>query len=275
MPKQPSRPRLAQRRRARRRILLSAAAVTVLLLVGAAAWFSYHPKVTIHSIKIEGMKEASEEKIRTTAVEVLDDSRWHVLSRRSVFWYPKAEIRDALFAAIPRLELIHMETDGFWKRPELVIIVAEREPVAIWCRVTGSPCYLLDASGFIFAEVPSVEPIGSARFLGGFVSSQDPIGQYFLPTQFERVQQLLRSLRDAGFEPESFLVSNEYDYDIAFSSGLHVYASFEQHPEVIVSNLQTALSSDALRGKDSEIEYVDLRFGNRVYFRLKDGTSNE
>lgn len=251
-------------------MLLVATLLSLLVLTGAFAWLSHHPKVTIHSIVIEGAKESSEADIRAVATGVLDDDHFHLFARHSVFWYPKAEILGALLQAVPRLELIHLETDGFWHRPELIITVAEREPVAVWCRVTGSPCYLLDASGFVFAEVPSTEEVpGSTRFFGGFVSSEDPVAQYFLPTQFEAVQQLLRSLRDAGFEPESFLVSNEYDYDIAFTSGMHVYASFEQSPEVILANLQTALSGDALRGKESEIEYVDLRFGNRVYYRFK------
>jgi hypothetical protein len=33
--------------------------------------------------------------------------------------------------------------------------------------------------------------------------------------------------------------------------------------------LQLVLSSDALTGKESELQYVDLRFGDRVYYKLQ------
>ena len=36
-----------------------------------------------------------------------------------------------------------------------------------------------------------------------------------------------------------------------------------------MKNLQLVLSSGPLKGKDSELEYVDLRFNNRVYYKLK------
>jgi len=36
-----------------------------------------------------------------------------------------------------------------------------------------------------------------------------------------------------------------------------------------VKNLELVLSSDVLKGKTDALEYVDLRFGNRVYYKLK------
>ena len=37
----------------------------------------------------------------------------------------------------------------------------------------------------------------------------------------------------------------------------------------MVRNLQLVLSSNPLNGKASDLQYIDLRFGNRVYYKLK------
>jgi hypothetical protein len=33
--------------------------------------------------------------------------------------------------------------------------------------------------------------------------------------------------------------------------------------------LELVLSSDALQGKEGQLEYIDLRFGDRVYYKLR------
>ena len=72
-------------------------------------------------------------------------------------------------------------------------------------------------------------------------------------------------------------MQNEQDFETRLSAlsgsektgGFAVRASFGNDGEAVVKNLQLVLSSDVLRGRESELEYVDLRFGNRVYYKLK------
>jgi hypothetical protein len=40
------------------------------------------------------------------------------------------------------------------------------------------------------------------------------------------------------------------------------------------ATLSLVLASEALRGKRSELEYVDIRFKNRVYYRFKSDTAS-
>ena len=43
---------------------------------------------------------------------------------------------------------------------------------------------------------------------------------------------------------------------------------FGEDPTILVKNLTLILDSDALRGKENLLEYIDLRFGNRMYYKF-------
>ncbi len=51
--------------------------------------------------------------------------------------------------------------------------------------------------------------------------------------------------------------------------GFLLKVSYGADAGTLVKNLQLVLQSDVLQGKRDKIEYIDLRFGNRVYYKLK------
>jgi hypothetical protein len=43
--------------------------------------------------------------------------------------------------------------------------------------------------------------------------------------------------------------------------------SFDMSIESVLKNIEATLSAEGLREKFNTLEYIDLRFGNRVYFK--------
>ena len=78
---------------------------------------------------------------------------------------------------------------------------------------------------------------------------------------------LLDALAKAGYEPEGLSVESEKDFSIQLKSGPLILASFAMDAPTIVKNLQTALGEDSLKGKLPTLKYIDLRFGNRMYYK--------
>jgi hypothetical protein len=56
---------------------------------------------------------------------------------------------------------------------------------------------------------------------------------------------------------------------VHFTDGFDLKVSFGADPATLVRNLRLVLASEALEGKEADIEYVDLRFGDRVFYKLK------
>ena len=75
-------------------------------------------------------------------------------------------------------------------------------------------------------------------------------------------------LANAGFMSTSAHVESSQDFWVYLERGYYLKASFGEDPSQLVRNLNLVLSSSALTGKQDQIEYIDLRFGDRVYYKL-------
>jgi hypothetical protein len=80
------------------------------------------------------------------------------------------------------------------------------------------------------------------------------------------------SLSKAGYTVlYARVASDEVTYHLA--EGFEVRSVVSALPE-LKGTLSLVLASEALRGKRSELEYVDIRFKNRVYYRFKSDTAS-
>ena len=107
-------------------------------------------------------------------------------------------------------------------------------------------------------------------FYGGIATSTaNPIGQSFAPGHVPGIVVLLQKLADAEFAPQGAAVSDTQDFTVPLAVGYYIKASFGEDSDMLVNDLNLVLSSDALAGKTDQLEYIDLRFGDKVYYKLK------
>lgn len=237
------------------------------LMLALVSWLSYLPRFAIQSVQVEGVRELSPEEVANATAAELDRAGFHLFSPRNVFLYRPERIEHALRMAFPRIKEVHVSASGLLE-PDVVVSVAERVAAGVWC-ADSLQCYFLDGDGLIFARVEKPEEMEGIRiFYGGLPEDSPPIGLVFLPRYFQKAERLLDALGNISFPAHVFRVENEYDFEVVTDTGFVLYASFEQIPAEIVNNLQTVLEADALRGREADIEYIDLRFGERVYYRL-------
>ena len=267
--------------RAKRRRVRAAFVLGVLLLVAAigygVSWVSYLPQFNISSVRVVGARGMSEELISRTIDIVLDDGAYRVLSRRNVLLYPRKEIEQKIVDSFPPVKSAHISRDSLFAT-DMLITIEEREPFARWC--TGmyqGECHLMDAGGYIYAPMGWAGAGTSSTqyiFAGGLPAREDnatsthPIGESFVQAHLPGLLSLLKFLGQAGFTPLGADVDKQ-DILVPLKEGFILKASFGADAGTLVKNLQLILSSDVLKEKREALEYVDLRFGNRVYYKLK------
>ncbi len=278
--------------RARRRRVRAFWALGALVLCGAffygVSWVSYLPQFNVSSISVSGAEDIKEEVIKRSIETMLDDGSYHILSRRNIFLYPRARLEKTLADSFPLIKSVHIARSSLLAT-DIVVTIEEREAFARWCppRLAGSSgeagrdddthCYLMDDSGFIYAPVgantgtstPQANPSERYIFRGDIDPSSEPIGQWFVQAHLPGLLSLLKFLGQAGFTALSAEVENEQDILVRLQEGFLLKASFGADAGTLVKNLELVLSSDVLKGKTEQLEYVDLRFGNRVYYKLK------
>lgn len=266
--------------RARRRRVRALVAVGVLVLCGvvvyAVSWISYLPQFNISGISVVGAGGIKEELIRRSVETVLDDGAYRILSRRNIFLYPRADL-ETIITSLPPVKSVRITRPSVFAT-DIVITIEERQAFSRWC--TGmyqGECYLMDAGGFIYAPMgwagtatSSTQYVfaGGLPAQGGSATSTYPIGQSFVQAHLPGLLSLLTYLGQAGFTTVSAQIDGQ-DILIQLQEGFLVKASFGADAGTLAKNLELVLSSDVLKGKSDALEYVDLRFGNRVYYKLK------
>lgn len=311
-PRPPKRPLPLRARRRRAHLAVAFVIFLVLsALAYGAHHVSYLPQFSVESVVVTGTEHVSPKLVSDYVWTVLDDGSYHFLSRKNVLLYPRAILEKAVVGFFPRIASASVSRSPL-SPTGIVVSVTERQPFAAWCMSapaeenasgqTGSvsdQCYQMDAGGFIFALTGQAEALSVSAssteyvFRGGLFGRSiatstpftatgvtNPIGKTFMQAHLPALVALLNGLGQAGFTPEGAEVENDTDFFIPLAptqgsgqaQGFTVKAAFGTSPDTLVKNLNLVLSSDALKDKREKLEYIDLRFGDRVYYKLKGET---
>lgn len=255
--------RLATRRRRARIVGAVLAFVAAVGLVIGASTLSYHERFAIQDINVVGTQALSAAAVESAFGEKINDGVRHFFSRTNILLYPYTEMQQALLTQFPLLQAVSFSRESMLSQA-LTITVYEREPRYLWC---SSTCYFMDANGFVFA--PATNPSGFLMFRGGLAPGE-PVGQIFLRGRLTILGDLANGLSANGYSVESIAVENERDISVRVKEGYDVKTTLDTTAETLAKNLTLALTSEALQHKKEQIEYIDMRFGNRVYFKTVD-----
>ena len=260
---------LRVRKRQARLASVMAVVLVILLLVGGVSFASYMPRFSVQTVTVSGAKDVDSSTIQGYIDALFAAEPHSLLSHRNIFLYPRAKIEQGIENSFPRIRSAIVSRPSVWST-ELHVAVIERDPYALWC--DGGSCYLMDDGGLIFssADGMTISDVPSHySFSGGIATGTIPVGQQFVGAHLPGIVELMEQLGRAGLSPDSATIENDTDFSVHFTDDAHLLASYGEDPSTLVHNLQIVLSSDALKDKAGKIDYVDLRFGDKVYYRLK------
>jgi cell division septal protein FtsQ len=255
------RPRLAERRRRVRLIMLSISVIGCLVLIAGVGLMSHHSRLTVADIRVEGTHELESRSLANSARDVIFDGTRRLFSRANIFLFPEDGIAEELRKQFPRIKEISVARESMLSQA-VVVTIDERVGANTWC--SADSCYLMDEHGFVFNR--AVASVGYT-FSGGLLPGE-PIGQHVLLGRLPRVLSLLSEFARIGLAPVSVAIENESDFRVRLAAGYEVVLGFDTDIREAVRTMQLLRSSDAAPMSDT-LEYLDLRFGNRVYYKKK------
>jgi hypothetical protein len=280
-------PRLQELKKKRRKVLLIKFCIfsfVFLLIFIGSAFLSRINKLKISEIEIAGNKVVDTEIIKGVAEEELAGNYLWFFSKKNIFLYSKDGIVEALSNKFERLKDINITTKD---NKILEISVTERIPKYTWCgenlpeiNTEDKTCYFLDDGGFIFDKAPYFSGEVYFKFFGK-VNTEDgiPSGSYFSEIDFEQFIVFKKSLEDMGLRPVALYVMENRDVKVYLSDesslpmGPEIIFKIDSDFQKIAENLQAALTTEPLqtdfKNKYSSLLYIDLRFGNKVYYKFR------
>lgn len=257
-----------RRRRVRLSLLLLCAALLALAAVAGAAHLS---AVRVSEVAVSGAQTLSVGAVESFVRQQLEGSYGYVLPKDNIFLYPKARIRQELLAAYPVLASADVHARDFHT---IAVVLVERAPRALWCPEPphSADCLFIDERGVAYGEAPSFsEPVYTVY--GG------PLPEGPLPKQFlsEDEFQALSALVDAvvqklsGEKLQDVLVDAQGDVHMRFTDGFVLKFALREQGGDVFERLTLALTAEPLASRTlAQFEYLDLRFGDKLYYKLRD-----
>jgi len=261
--------RASRRRYATRFLLLSGGILLSFLVLFSQV--SRIPSLLVTEIGISGNDALTEESIKEVVEEQMAGTYLLLAPRNNIFLLPKKSITASLHSLYDRIEDVSFKRDGLKK---INIEIDERSPFGMWCETLESEeCFFLDRNGIIFSKAPSFTGMPFFVYVGEILG--EPLGNRFLEHQeFVRLNLFLQELAGLGIEIDSYVVSTDgVSNEVYMKAGGSIRFNAGDPYENIVKDLSAILDSDAL-GPDleealMELDYIDFRFGNKVYRKFK------
>jgi|ETNmetMinimDraft_16_1059900.scaffolds.fasta_scaffold08142_2 hypothetical protein len=267
--------RSAHKKRKQLAMRIGAFGALLLVIFTGLAWLSWLSNFTIERVEVSGNTTVSEEEVRAYVEKRLDGGYLSVFSRANVFLFQPRVIEVELLERFQKIKDIDVSRDSLHS---IVVEIDERKPYYLWCVAPISPdtretCFFLDINGLAFAPAPYFSGQVYFEFRKQLGDVTDPIGTYFLPEEeFKRIISFRNSMRVFELEPHAFVIDERGDYLFLLSSGAKMIFNTEQDFDLLFSSLLATSGTEQFKGKsvgDASLEYIDLRFKNKVYYRFK------
>jgi cell division septal protein FtsQ len=266
---------LSSRRKRRKKIFLKAGLVLagIFLFLGGVVAFFYIPKFRINNISIEGTDILDERQLKEEISFLLKEKIFKILPCDNIFILPKAKITSELLRKFPILKEISIIRIFPQK---ISVFLEEREPKALWCiglnatttEISEVSCAFVDEKGFIFQPAPS---FSGAIFVKFFDKRQEPadIGKEMMSeSEFQNLDSFAELLNRNNIDVSEILLKDDGEYEVYLKEGWHIKLNSKNEAILSFNNLQLVLN-EKIKEKRPALEYIDLRFGRKVFYKLK------
>jgi hypothetical protein len=276
-------PRLSDlKKRKRKAILLKIILyfLTFIIALGSLAYISGLKNLNINNIVIKGNEVIEIETIRAVVEQTLSGKYLWLFPKTNVLIYPESPIKNDLQNSFKRIN--ELETAIIDDRT-LVVTLSEREAKYTWCgnvlpeaNDDNQECYFLDEDGYLFDKAPYFSGEVYFKFYG---EVDKMLGSYFFKEHFKKFVSFKDALINMGLKPTALYIVNNDVAEIFLSKGSSAIVTpriiFNPNAnfQTIEENLDAALNTEPLlskfKNKYSSLEYIDLRFGNKVYDKFE------
>lgn len=261
--------RLRARRRKRRLLAVGGAVLSLVLLCGGVVWLSYASFMRVERVVVSGNKTLASSTVVAIVEKELVGTYGYVFPRNNIFIYPKAEIRAAITERFPVLKQADIHAIDF---KSIEVVLVEREPRALWCGGVGAPepCVFMDDTGVVYAPAPEFSAPVYVSYYGAANGTRLP-KQFLTPATFEALSAFVDAVSQReGLGVLGVSVGENGDTELVLEGDFTLKFSTEDDSGDVFERYVLARTAEPFVGKElSEFLYVDLRFGDKLYYKLK------
>lgn len=243
------------------------------------------PSVQIVKVEVSGTKILSKDIFVKRVEGEIAGKYYFFYPKRNTLLYPKTQIENDILAEFPGVSEVLLDVDS---THTLLVTIKERTPSAIWCgkerpiesSIGNAGCYYIDTRGYIFGASPSFSGDAYFTFYGATLAkNKSALGQYLVSREvFSRILSLRDYLAEYHITVNNvYLGENGYAEFFVSRNRFIVRWNTDQDMDALRLNMGAVFRSSSWKGgtftpelgSAKPLEYVDFRFGNKVFYKQK------
>jgi hypothetical protein len=229
-------------------------------------------------VDVYGVQTFAASDVQSFGSQYLSGMQFRVVPKSSTILFSKERFEHVLKSEFPIIDIAYIT---FPNPATIDIHIQEKQPVAMWCFMIDN-CAFVDSQGIVYSQAPSfsegVYPIFTSEEPKTFTDMKGR--QIIDPMVMNRFITLFQSLQsdDVSLSKTTFLNNG----DISFS----IEKLFEEYPTDHAQLLGTITQDDTVFGRDmitglsnnafkdqfvsnpKSLEYIDLRFPGKVFYKF-------
>jgi hypothetical protein len=232
------------------------------LLAGSGIfyWLIFSSFFQIREIKVYGAEKVSVEDIRGLAEKKIS-RKILFFSTKSIFSADLNEISAAILKEFPRLAQVSIKRSF----PDSLLLRAiERKPIGTYC--WNQECFFLDKEGVIFEEALSGKKMPIFRIEAR--NSKAVLGEKILEKEkMTAALKIIQNLEEGLKIEPTELIFSPAKLTLKTSEGWNIYFDPAGDIDWQIIKLNVVLEKKIPPEKRKNLEYIELRFGDRAYLK--------
>ena len=252
-----------------KRMLLKQLALGVLLFgffatLLAGVWYGTRvSSLTLTTVLATGGETIDHSVVEAAVQKTLNGAYLGIIPKRFAWFYPEAAAYDAV-RAVPRVKNPQItRTSG----TDLAVSFDEYVPFALWCTdKTDDNCLFVDSAGYAFTPSPQLK--GGALVRYHSLGATPKVGDRMTSPEYVKTMTDFIHLVARNLQLEISLVEFDSADDVFYvlAGGGELRATLHDPAAQIFENLRSILASKEFSHiKPGNFQYIDLRFGNKVF----------
>jgi len=224
------------------------------------------------NIEIRGTEEIDPQIVREIIDSQISGKYLNYIEKNNLLLLSSEKIKKMIYGEFRKIKEVKIQKD--FKR-NLFVDVIERKSRIILC--SGEPCYVVDDEGIAFSEADLEIEKNKENKLLIFINESNRffnLNDEVLASEFMNylydIKDKLKNDLDLEIEQEirtPQIISG--DIRVKITDGWMIYFNNEIPLEKEIEMLKVVLDEKIEKEKRGDLEYVDLRTNNKVFYKLK------
>ena len=241
------------------------------IFAGVVAFFRI-PYLQIYKIEISGNNLINSDDLIKKIKTNLEGKYFGLFPKANIFIIPKDKISAELPENFKRIKKISLDKKYFGA---IAVKIDERNNAVLFCE--KEDCAYADEKGFVFEKAPY---FSGAVFLKLVEQRNSDSGEnaktideylgtsFIAESEFKKILEFDGLINKIGGGVSEVVLKKENIYEFYMNEGWKIILNDKNEPQSAYLNLITALDAN-IKDKRPKLDYIDLRLGNKIYFKYK------